>query len=61
LGKKVAALVKDYQKKGAYSKVFVASNLPSSVYIYRLKSGSQYRTSKKDLYKIIQRMTNEKI
>jgi len=39
LGQKVAQLVNQHQKSGKYSIKFEASNLPSGIYIYKIKTG----------------------
>lgn len=39
LGQKVTVLVNKYQTRGKYSVRFVANNLPSGVYIYKLQAG----------------------
>ncbi|GJQ64439.1 MAG: hypothetical protein SCALA702_34920 [Melioribacteraceae bacterium] len=46
LGNEVAKLVNGYKTAGSYEVSFNASNLPSGVYIYRIKSG-EYSESKK--------------
>jgi len=51
LGKEVAALINENQEAGNYSVKFNASNLPSGIYFYRLKSGSFSSTKKLILLK----------
>ncbi|MCF6268819.1 MAG: T9SS type A sorting domain-containing protein [Melioribacteraceae bacterium] len=46
LGREVATLVNKNQKAGNYEVVFIASNLTSGVYYYRLQSGSMVVTKK---------------
>jgi len=48
LGQRIRKLVDDFQYEGNYKITFDASELPTGVYIYRLKSGS-YAESKKML------------
>lgn len=50
-GKKVATLVNEKQSTGSYQVNFDASNLPSGVYYYQLKSGNLYQTRKMVLQK----------
>ncbi|MEJ2196787.1 MAG: T9SS type A sorting domain-containing protein, partial [Ignavibacteriaceae bacterium] len=40
LGELVKELVNEVRETGSYSEIFVASNLPSGVYIYRLVAGN---------------------
>ncbi len=51
LGKTVAVLVDGYLKAGTYETAFDASALPSSVYFYKLSSGSYSETRKMFLMK----------
>jgi len=51
LGKEVAALVNENQEAANYSVNFNASNLPSGIYFYRLKSGGFSSTKKLILLK----------
>jgi hypothetical protein len=46
LGRKVATLVNEAKDAGTYSVRFDASNLPSGVYLYRLRSGTYSETKK---------------
>ena len=46
LGKEVATLVNKQQAPGNYKVVFNASNLPSGLYLYKLRAG-KYSTVKK--------------
>lgn len=46
LGKEVANLVNDYKNEGRYSVEFNASNLPSGIYIYQLRTG-EYTSMRK--------------
>jgi hypothetical protein len=51
LGKEVATLVNEIQSAGTYSRTFNAANLPSGLYIYTLKAGSNVQTKKMLLLK----------
>lgn len=51
LGNEVATLVDEYKPVGKYSIDFDASNLPSGVYLYQLRSGSNVNTRKMTLLK----------
>ncbi|GBD91697.1 hypothetical protein BMS3Abin04_02429 [bacterium BMS3Abin04] len=51
LGREVATLVNKKQKPGAYKVEFNASNLPSGVYLYKLKAGSFVQVKKMILLK----------
>ncbi len=51
LGEKVATLVNERQSPGEYSVQFDASNLPSGVYFYTLKTGNSVLTKKMILTK----------
>ena len=46
LGKEIATLVDEYKSKGIYKAQFNTNNLPSGVYIYRMKAGSFSETKK---------------
>ncbi|MDP4117026.1 MAG: T9SS type A sorting domain-containing protein, partial [Bacteroidota bacterium] len=46
LGNKIATLLEGYKPAGNHSIQFNAKNLPSGVYIYRIKSGA-FMASKK--------------
>ncbi len=51
LGREVSALVNEYKTAGKYKVEFNASNLPSGVYIYKLKTGNFVQTKKMILLK----------
>jgi CubicO group peptidase (beta-lactamase class C family) len=51
LGKEIAVLVNENLKSGTYEIEFDASNLPSSVYFYKLTSGNHTETKKMFLLK----------
>ena len=51
LGREVATLVNKKQKPGVYKVEFNASNLPSGVYLYRIKAGSFVQVRKMILLK----------
>ena len=51
LGKEVATLVNKEQTTGTYEVNFDASNLPSGVYIYKMKAGEYVETKKMILLK----------
>lgn len=51
LGREVQELINGYQAAGAHQVQFNAENLPSGMYIYRLKSGSVELTRKMMLIK----------
>ena len=46
LGKEIRTLVNERKSAGYYSAVFVASNLPSGVYFYRMQAGKYSETKK---------------
>ena len=46
LGKEIRTLVNESKNAGYYSAVFVASNLPSGVYFYRMQAGKYSETKK---------------
>ncbi len=46
LGKEIRTLVNERKSAGFYSAVFVASNLPSGVYFYRMQAGKYSETKK---------------
>jgi hypothetical protein len=46
LGREVATLVNEVKEPGSYTVVFDASNLPSGVYLYRMKAGSIVQTKR---------------
>jgi hypothetical protein len=48
LGQEVAVVIDEYQTAGNYKITFSGSDLPSGMYVYRLKSG-KYSESKKML------------
>ena len=51
LGEKVAVLVNEQKPAGSYNITFNASNLPSGIYVYRLKSGNFIQSKKMLLLK----------
>lgn len=51
LGNEVATLLNEYKPAGEYEIEFNASDLPSGIYIYQLKSGSAVQTRKMTLLK----------
>ncbi len=51
LGNEVATLINEYKPAGKYSVDFNAENLPSGVYLYQLRSGSNVKTRKMTLLK----------
>ena len=51
LGNEVATLVDEYKSAGSYEVDFIASELPSGVYIYKLQSGDFIKTMKMILLK----------
>jgi len=51
LGREVATLVNKKQKPGVYKIIFNASNLPSGVYLYKIKAGSFVQVRKMILLK----------
>jgi len=51
LGKEIATLVDEYRNAGYYELEFEASNLPSGVYFYKLKTGNYMDTKKLILLK----------
>ncbi len=46
LGRKIAALVNEYQNSGKHSVTFFSKYLPSVIYFYRLKAGNFLQTKK---------------
>ncbi len=46
LGKEIATLVEEYKSKGIHKIQFNSNNLPSGVYIYRIKAGNYSETKK---------------
>lgn len=51
LGQEVATLVNDEKPIGNYEVSFIATNLPSGTYFYRLRAGSSIITKKMQLLK----------
>lgn len=51
LGKEMATLVNEYKSAGNYQVGFNASNLPSGIYLYQLKTGNYIGTKKMILIK----------
>ena len=51
LGREVVSMVNEYKPAGTYTATFNASNIPSGVYFYQLKSGSFLQTKKMLLMK----------
>ena len=46
LGKEIETLVDEHQNAGNHSVLFNASNLPSGVYLYKIKAGTYHDTKK---------------
>ena len=46
LGKEITTLVNKHEDAGFHSAVFVASNLPSGIYFYRMQAGKYSETKK---------------
>jgi hypothetical protein len=51
IGQEVAVLVNEYKAAGFYSFNFDASNLPSGIYLYRIKAGDYTKSEKMSLIK----------
>jgi len=51
IGQEVAVLVNEYKSAGFYSFNYDASNLPSGVYLYRIKAGDYTKSDKMSLIK----------
>jgi hypothetical protein len=51
LGKEITTLIDEFKSAGQYEIEFDASTLPSGVYIYKLKSGEQFKIKKMTILK----------
>jgi hypothetical protein len=47
LGEEIEELINTYMSQGSHEKTFIASNLPSGIYFYKLEIDNQFSDIKK--------------